>query len=267
LSKKTLILCFLLLWCLIAPSSALAELNWGETENGLELVDIAQEIDLSEMNEMLNELDKDAQEVLSGFSLSKIFEDLKEGKFFVTTEDLGKKILKGILKEVVTNGPLVVKLLLLAVLCAIINQLQSAFKGSVSKVAQMLTYLVLVGLALTSFRIALEVGNEAIMRMVSFMQVALPIIYTILIALGNLTSAALFKPIVLGSLVFFVSVIRAVVLPLFFFGIVLRLFNNISEHFKLDKLASLLEFAGKFSIGAVMTIFIGIMTVQGLQGE
>jgi stage III sporulation protein AE len=266
LSKKTLILCFLLLWCLIAPSSALAELNWGETENGLELVDIAQEIDLSEMNEMLNELDKDAQEVLSGFSLSKIFEDLKEGKFFVTTEDLGKKILKGILKEVVTNGPLVVKLLLLAVLCAIINQLQSAFKGSVSKVAQMLTYLVLVGLALTSFRIALEVGNEAIMRMVSFMQVALPIIYTILIALGNLTSAALFKPIVLGSLVFFVSVIRAVVLPLFFFGIVLRLFNNISEHFKLDKLASLLEFAGKFSIGAVMTIFIGIMTVQGVTG-
>lgn len=267
MSKKNfLILCFLLLWCLIAPSSALAELNWGETKNGLELVDIAQEIDLSEMNEMLNELDKDAQEVLSGFSLSKIFEDLKEGKFFVTTEDLGKKILKGIFKEVVTNGPLVVKLLLLAVLCAIINQLQSAFKGSVSKVAQMLTYLVLVGLALTSFRIALEVGNEAIMRMVSFMQVALPIIYTILIALGNLTSAALFKPIVLGSLVFLVSVIRAVVLPLFFFGIVLRLFNNISEHFKLDKLASLLEFAGKFSIGAVMTIFIGIMTVQGVTG-
>jgi stage III sporulation protein AE len=46
----------------------------------------------------------------------------------------------------------------------------------------------------------------------------------------------------------------------------LRLFNSISDQFKLAKFSSLLDFAGKFCIGAVMTVFIGIMAVQGITG-
>ena len=50
------------------------------------------------------------------------------------------------------------------------------------------------------------------------------------------------------------------------FRSVLRLFNHISEQFKLSKLAGLLEFAGKLSLGVIMTVFIGVMTVQGVTG-
>jgi len=46
----------------------------------------------------------------------------------------------------------------------------------------------------------------------------------------------------------------------------LRLFNNISDQFKLAKFSSLLDFAGKFCIGIVLTVFIGIMAVQGVAG-
>jgi stage III sporulation protein AE len=230
------------------------------------MVDLSQEIDLTEVKAMLQELDKDVQEALPDFSLSQIFEDLKNGKINLSPENLGNSIFKAILQEVVTNAPLIAQMLVLAVLCAVINQLQLAFSGNVGQVARLLVYLVLFGLALTSFTMALNVGNQAIENMVSFMQATLPVMYAVLLAMGNLASTALFKPIVMGSLVFLASVMKNIVLPLFFFSIILKLLNNISPQFKLNRFASLLEFGGKLSIGLVLTVFIGIMSIQGLTG-
>ncbi|UWG95717.1 stage III sporulation protein AE [Dehalobacter sp. DCM] len=229
-------------------------------------VDLSEEIDLSEVRGFFNQLDQEIQESMPEFSLGKIFENIKNGQFEYRFENIGRSILSLLLKEVVTNAPLIAKLLVLAVICAVINQLQTAFTGNISKVAQMMAYLVLLALAITSFRIAVDVGTEAIDKMVSFMQIVLPAMYMVLMAMGNLTSTALFKPIVMGSLAVLATVIKTVVLPLFFFSIVLKLFNNISAQFKLSKLASLLEFCGKLGIGIVMTVFIGVMTVQGVTG-
>ncbi|HHV63629.1 MAG TPA: stage III sporulation protein AE [Peptococcaceae bacterium] len=246
-------------------------MSWAEEqENSLpfvgELVDLSQEIDLSQIKEMLKELDKDVQKALPDFSLSQIFEDLRTGKINLSPQNLGENILKAILKEVVINAPLIGQMLVLAVLCAVLNQLHLAFSGQVGQVARLLVYLVLFGLAITSFRIALDIGNQAIENMVSFMQATLPVMYAVLLAMGNLTSTALFKPIVMGSLVFLASVMKNIVLPLFFFSIVLKLLNNVSPNFKLNRFASLLEFGGKLSIGLVLTVFIGIMSIQGIAG-
>jgi len=182
----------------------------------MEKIDLGQEIDLSNVRAMLNQLDKDVQEALPDFSLAQIFEDLRKGKLNLSPQVLGDKILQAVLKQIVVNGPLIAKLLILAVLCAVINQLQLSFSGSVAKIAQMMIYLVLLGLAVTSFQIALDVGNKAIDNMVSFMQATLPVMYAVLLTMGNLTSTAIFKPMVLGSLVFLASIIKNIVLPLFF---------------------------------------------------
>lgn len=251
---------------LLFPFTLWAEELQNNSKETLELVDLSQEIDLSQIKDLLTQLDKDVQQSMSDFSLVQIFNDLRSGQFDISPQSLANSIFKGILNEFVSNSSLIAKLLVLAVLCAVINQLQLAFTGNVSKMAQMLVYLVLLSIAITSFRIAVDVGSTAIDNMVSFMQATLPVMYTILLAMGNLTSAALFKPVVMGSLVFLVSIIKNLVLPLFFMSVVLKLFNNISPQFKLTKFASLLEFGGKLSIGIVLTVFIGIMTMQGVTG-
>lgn len=267
MAKKITVLVFLLFFCfLCAPFVLRADDVREKDMDVMEKIDLGQEIDLSNVRAMLNQLDKDVQEALPDFSLAQIFEDLRKGKLNLSPQVLGDKILQAVLKQIVVNGPLIAKLLILAVLCAVINQLQLSFSGSVAKIAQMMIYLVLLGLAVTSFQIALDVGNKAIDNMVSFMQATLPVMYAVLLTMGNLTSTAIFKPMVLGSLVFLASIIKNIVLPLFFLSIVLRLFNNISDQFKLAKFSSLLDFAGKFCIGIVLTVFIGIMAVQGVAG-
>lgn len=224
------------------------------------------EVDLSQMRGYLEQLDADVLESMPGFSLARMFEDLKSGTLDLRPEKLGQSLMAILGRQVVSSAPLVGKLLILAVLCAVLGQLQVAYGGNVGKTAQVMTYLVLLSLALTSFRDALAVATGTIDKMVGLMQTLFPVMLTLLISMGNLTSAALFKPLILGSLTVLATMIKTVVLPLFFLATVLRLFNHISEQFKLGKLAGLLEFAGKLSLGVIMTIFIGVMTIQGVTG-
>ncbi len=227
---------------------------------------LADQIDLSQMRGYLEQLDTDVLEAMPEFSLARMFEDLKSGKLDLNPENIGKGLMELLGRELLNSAPLIGKLLILAVLCAVLGQLQAAYSGNVGKVAQFMTYLVLISLALTSFQEALSVATETIDRLVGLMQTLFPVMLTLLISMGNLTSAALFKPIVMGSLTVLATMIKTIVLPLFFLAAIIRLFNHISEQFKLTKLAGLLEFAGKISLGVIMTVFIGVMTVQGVTG-
>jgi len=228
--------------------------------------ELLQEVDLSQMRGFLEQLDSDVQKAMPGFSLIRTFEELKSGELSLKPENLGKTLLSVLGHQVLGTAPLIGKLLILAVLGAVLGQLQVAFGGSVGKTAQVMTYLVLLSLAITSFKESLDIATGAIDQMVGLMQTMFPVILTLLVTMGNLTSAALFKPLIMGSLTVLATVIKTVILPLFFLAAVLKLFNNISDQFKLSKLAGLFEFAGKVSLGVIMTVFIGVMTVQGVTG-
>jgi stage III sporulation protein AE len=137
----------------------------------------------------------------------------------------------------------------------------------VGKVAQAMSYLVLITIAIASFTLAIDTGRKAIDDMVGFMQALLPVQITLLVALGNITSAAIFHPFILAALGFISTLIKNFVFPLLFLGAVLAIVNNISEHMKVSKLAALFNTASKAILGLCLTIFIGIMTIQGVTGS
>lgn len=246
-------------------------LNASQSENSLSSEvqsenKIEAQVDLSQMRSFLEKLDADLQDSVPDFSLTALFDNLKEGGLNLNLQDMGKTFLTLLSREFIQAAPLIGKLLILAVLCAVLQQLQVAFSGEVGKIAQIMAYLVLLGLALTAFQASIDVAKEAIDQMVGMVQTAFPVLFTLLVAMGNVTSAALLKPVVLGSLSFLVTLLKNIVLPLFFMGAVLKLFNHVSGQFKLKKLAGLIDFTGKVSLGLILTSFIGIMAVQGVTG-
>ena len=244
------------------------EVNPGNLDSESEgSVDLSKKVDITEVRGFLEQIDQDVKESMPDFSLTKMFDDLRHGQLDLHPEKLGKDLLSFLGQEILKSAPLIGKLLILAVLTAVLQQLQTAFSGGgVGKLAQALAYLVLMGIALATFQVAIDLAKDSIQKMTGFMQTLLPVMMTLLVAMGNLTTAALFKPMVLGSLTFLATLIMNVVLPLFFLAAVLKLFNHISSEFKLSKLAGLLEFTGKLSLGIIMTVFIGVMAVQGVTG-
>lgn len=195
-------------------------------------------------------------------SLFQLIFSKQDEKFQLSNVITG--FIKFILHEVIVNGKLLGTIILLTIFAAILENFQSSFpNSSISKIANAITFLVLIILAINSFYLAAHYAKVAIQSMMDFMLAIVPILLTLLSSMGNITTAALFHPLIIfmvntsGALVFYV------IFPLLFFSTVLDLVSMISERYKLTRLAKLMKQVGIGLLSAFLTIFLGVVSVQG----
>src|SRR5665648_1292790 len=92
-----------------------------------EAAGISDQIDLSQMRGFLEQLDSDVLKALPGFSLAGMFEELKSGTLDLSPEKLGQSLMAILGREILSSAPLIGKLLILAVLCAVLGQLPVSY--------------------------------------------------------------------------------------------------------------------------------------------
>jgi stage III sporulation protein AE len=243
----------------------------GEGRQGGQTGDMQKELeslDLSAVDKYLTEINRDIQSYIPELNIKELLYKLARGEIAFSLTGVFTGLLKYLFREVVANSRLLGQLMILAVFCAVLQNVQSAFeKGAVGKVAWAVCYLVLFTIALGSFAIAARTGRDAIENMISFMHAMLPVLITLLTAMGNLTSAALFQPLTLMVLTGISTLIKNIIFPLIFFAAVLGLASNISERFQVSKLAKLLQQWTIGLLGLFLTIFMGFLAVQGIAGS
>ncbi|WP_297991949.1 stage III sporulation protein AE [Anoxybacillus sp.] len=172
--------------------------------------------------------------------------------------------LKFLLYELMANGKLLGTLILLTVFSLFLQSLQNAFSHhAVSKVAHAVVYMVLIIIALNSFHVAVTYAKEAIQTMTSFMIALLPILLALMASSGGIVSVAFFHPIVLFFMNMTGTIIEHFSLPLLFLATILSIVSLLSEHYKATKLADLLRNISIGSLGMMLTIFFGVLSVKG----
>lgn len=173
-------------------------------------------------------------------------------------------LLQYLFHEILINGKLLGTIIIITVFAMILETMQSAFEqNSVSKTAYAISYMVLIILAINSFRIAIGYAQEAIGDMVNFMLAMMPTVLALLAATGNLTSVAMFHPLIIFMVNVSGTVISTVIFPLLFLSAVLSIVSSLSDKYKVTQLANLLRNVSLGLLGIFLTIFLGIISVQG----
>jgi stage III sporulation protein AE len=145
--------------------------------------------------------------------------------------------------------------------------MQSAFeRGTVSKVAYGIAYLVLLVLAVNSFRSATSYAGEAIQRMVQFMLAMVPLLLTLLAGTGSVASVTVLHPLIVFMIHTVGTFIHLFVFPLLFFSAVLHIVSSISDRYKVTQLANLLRNVAVGVMGIMFTVFLGVLSIQGATG-
>ncbi|MBB5325255.1 stage III sporulation protein AE [Anoxybacillus tepidamans] len=172
--------------------------------------------------------------------------------------------LKFLVYELQANGKLLGTLILLTVFSLFLQSLQTAFEQqAVSKVAYAVVYMVLMILALNSFRLGMEYAQETIQTMTHFMIAMIPLLLALLASSGGLVSAAFFHPIILFLMNTTGIVVEYVTLPLLFLAALLSIVSTMSEHYKVTQLADLFTKVAMGTLGIILTVFLGVMSVKG----
>lgn len=166
--------------------------------------------------------------------------------------------------ELQANGKLLGTLILLTVFSMVLQSLQNAFEQqTVSKVAYAVVYMVLLIIALNSFRVAMDYALDAVQTMSHFMIAMIPLLLALLASSGEVISAAFFHPIILFLMNTTGTIVEYVTLPLLFLAALLSIVSTLTDHYKVTQLAELLTKVGIGILGVILTIFLGVMSVKG----
>ncbi|MCL6636173.1 MAG: stage III sporulation protein AE, partial [Peptococcaceae bacterium] len=144
-------------------------------------------LDLNVVQEYIERLDTEVKGSVPQLNFKDMVARLVKGEAGWQPAEIFKNILKQLFKEVVANFDLLGKLVILAVICAVMQNLISSFeKGSAGQLTYAVTYLVLITIAIGSFSLAVNAGREVVNTMVTFMQALLPVLLTLLVAVGGI---------------------------------------------------------------------------------
>jgi stage III sporulation protein AE len=254
------------LYMLVSPAAALAEPGSFNSGNRQEIP--VPELDMAEINRYVGNLDSEIKAVVPDIDFKQLVYKIARNEASFKPQDILKSVTSYIFREVVANSALLGKLVILAIICAVLQNLTSAFdRGTTGQLTHLVAYLVLVTLALGSFTLAVDAASEAVDKMVSFMQAILPVMLTLLVAVGGFTTAAIYQPVVFVSIALIATVVRNIILPLIFFSVILALVSNLSAKFKVSNLASLIRTVALGLLGVLSTIFLGILSIQGVAGS
>jgi len=92
------------------------------------------------------------------------------------------------------------------------------------------------------------------------------VLVTLLVAGGNITSGGVFQPVLLMAVEITATIIKNVFMPLIYLSTIISIINNISDKIQLKRLADFIKQATTWALGSVLTIFIGIVSLQGSLG-
>ncbi|WP_059103297.1 stage III sporulation protein AE [Shouchella shacheensis] len=256
----------LLSFCFVSFESVQAEseADAEDTFNQEELLDTQLEaLKLDEVQQYWERVSEEYGGFLPESQKGSLTDFLKGDKQF-HIKDWGIGLLKYLLHEVLVNGRLLGMLLLLTIFAQVLQSFQNAFEQqTVSKTAYAVTLLVLAMVAMNGFHVAITYAREAIESMVHFLIALLPLLLAMMASLGGLTSSALFHPVIIFLVHTSGLLINNLVLPLLFFSAVLGIVSTLSDNYKVTRLSALFRKAAVGLLGVFMTVFLGVVSVQG----
>ncbi len=190
---------------------------------------------------------------------------LARGEAVLSADGLLRLALSALLREAAATLPVLLRLMALALVAGVLQQMRGALaKEGVSRVAQMTCMLLCVVPLAGDFAGLVAGGRDAIVRMGAFTQRAMPVLLTLLAAVGGHAGAAVAQPAVLAATSIVSTVVQGGVLPLTLFSAALCVVSALSSGLPLDRLRTLIASACNWALGVSFTVFVAVLAVQGV---
>ena len=202
---------------------------------------------------------------------SSIYEDINMNELFqsaITGEIDNQMLFKsmaGLLGEEVLNaisvlGSIIVIIIIHSILKSISDGLENK---SVAQITYYVQYILIVTLVMTNFAQIISMIKDSIQSLVGFMNSLIPILMTLMLTTGSIVSANMLQPIILFIITFIGNFINSAVLPFVLISTSLGIISKVSDKIQIDKLSKFFKSSVVWILGVVLTLFVGVVSIEG----
>lgn len=170
-------------------------------------------------------------------------------------------------KEIKENISLMIKILVVVIIHSIVKSIsENLGNDSTSKVIYFLQYIIIATFILDSFSSIINLTKTTIQDLVSFMQLLIPLMVTLMLTTGQFAFANIVQPILLLMMNFIGEFVIVFIIPLVMICMVLAVVSNFSKEISVDKLSKFIKKSTLWILGIVLTVFVTTLSLEGTLG-
>lgn len=217
-----------------------------------------EDLDFEDLEKVLKEVTE-----TEGISFQELVSSLIRGE----SADYGIKdwLLQALFGEWQNSRDIFFLLLGVGIASAIFYQIASAFMNKqIAETSFYLTYLIFLTTSAAGFGMIVQTVGTCIEKIKCFMDVLVPCFFGVIsLSYGSVTAAGYYEVTVL-IMALINEILLKIVLPAIKVNVLLQMVNHLTKEEMISKLAGLVGRAASFCMKGMLTVIIGLNTLEGL---
>lgn len=254
---KKIIAIFVILICIFTSSISIA---------GTEDEVINSQMDSFNISKFIDEANKYSNDILKDIDIQDLLNNAIKGE--LDANQLLKNIFPLLgteIKEALkVMGSILIIVLIHSVLKSISDNLNNK---SVAQITYYVQYILIATVIMANFSSIIALTKDAVGNMISFIQLLFPLLMTLMLASGSVVSVNLIQPIILFIINLISNIFQSIIIPIILVGTALAIVSKISDRIQIDKLSKFLKSSSVWVIGILLTIFVGVLSIEGTLGS
>ena len=99
--------------------------------------------------------------------------------------------------------------------------------------------------------------------LVGFINVLMPLLLTLMVYTGSITTSSLLEPIILFAINLIGNLIKNILIPVVLIIVVFSIISKISERIQVEKISKFLRSSIVWGLGVLLTVFVGVVSLEG----
>ena len=254
---KKFVTIFIILICIFYMNISLAD-----TEDDV----INSQMDSFNISSFINEANKYSNEILKDINIKDLLNDAIKGE--LNTNQLLKNIFPLLGNEIKDALKVMGSILIIVLIHSVFKSISDNLNNkSVSQITYYVQYILIATVIMTNFSSIISMTKEAVGNMISFIQLLFPLLMTLMLASGSVVSVNLIQPIILFIINLISNIFQSIIIPIVLVGTALAIVSKISDKIQIDKLSKFVKSSAVWVIGILLTIFVGVLSVEGTLGS
>ena len=201
----------------------------------------------------------------------EFFEDMDMGEVLnsaikgeIDNTTIGKRVLNLLGSELITSIKAIGSILAIIVIHSILKSISESLENDgISKLIYYAQYILIITIILANFSDIVKMVQDTTTNLVAFMNMLVPLLITLMVSTGSIATSSVIEPIILFMINFIGNIIQDMILPMIMVFTALAILSKLSDQIKIDKLAKFLKSGIVWFLGVVLTIFVGVVSLEG----
>lgn len=182
----------------------------------------------------------------------------------VNNANIYKKILNILGKEVQTGIRSLISILAIIIIHSILKSVSESLENdNISKLIYYVQYIAIVTIIMGNFSDIINLVKETTVNLVGFMNTLIPVLISLMLYTGSITTTSILQPIILFMINFIGNLVQDILIPVILIVVAISIISKISEKVQIEKIASFLKSSTIWFLGLVLTIFVSIVSLEG----